>query len=141
MPGVLGQVGQSVADNLFEIGKSTVKGTVNAVTDVAHESIEQITLTPKQLLTPDQNKESGEESRPNKERKALERRRLEEVRAELDRYVQRKKDLDMKIAQEKAKQDEEQKQKRIFEEKKRDSWVNRIINRSQTTTERGRLME
>jgi len=46
MPGVIGQIGQNVADNLFEIGQSAVKGTVGAVADIAHETVEQISVAP-----------------------------------------------------------------------------------------------
>jgi hypothetical protein len=142
MPGVLGQVGQNVADNLFEIGKSAVKGTVGAAADIATGSVEQITGSPKQSVTPtaDANTD-GEDRRTSVNRKAEDNKRFQEVRTELARYTQRKKELDRKIAEEKMAESQQEKHEDFVEKKKRDNWVNRIINRSQTGTERGRSTE
>ena len=139
MPGVLGQIGQNVADNLFEIGKSAVAGTAKAVGDIAGESIEQITSAPGQATSQIADSPTRSESAAKKgEREAVDRQRFNEVRAELAQYVQRKQQLDQRIEQDKA---QETQQKKVVEKQKRDSWVSRIINRSQTNTEKGRMQE
>lgn len=141
MPSVLGQVGQNVADNLFEIGQSAVKGTVGAVADIARESIEQVTTTAGQGQATSSSKPTSEGDRVNDPRKLAEKQRIEEVKSELATYIRRKKELDQKIAEEKSMEDQEVEQKKQVEKQKKDSWVSKIINRSQTSTERGRLQE
>jgi len=143
MPGVLGQVGQSVADNLFEIGKSAVKGTAGAVADIASESIEQITMGASTQATNQLVDKAGGNSSVafNEQRKAAERQRFDEVRAELATFIQRKQELDRKIAEENKLQSQQEKQEKYIEKKKKDSWVNILINRSQTNTEKGRMSE
>ena len=140
MSSVLGQIGQGVADSLVEIGQSTVKGTVGAVADIASESVEQITSSTG-AGTQTNSKPVEKDVGSVEQRKERDRRRFEEVRAELSQYVQRKRELDRKIAEEKMAQDQEQKQEHFVEKKKHDSWVNNIINRSQTTTEKGKMVE
>ncbi len=143
MPGVLGQVGQSVADNLFEIGQSAVKGTVGAVADIAHESIEQISSSPSSVVpTTDKEQNKGvERNRVWREMKEAEKRRFEQVKDELSRYIQRKRVLDQKIAEEKMMEKQQETEKVEQKKMEQESWVKRIINRSQTTTEKGRIAE
>lgn len=141
MPGVLGQVSQNVADSLYEVGKSAVKGTVGAVTDIAHETVEQVSLSSSQAMSSD-NAHIGSDEINNKENKrALEYRRFQEVQAELARYIHRRKELDAKIADEQSANIRERNKEDILKEKKHESWINNMINRSQTSTEKGRLSE
>lgn len=142
MPNVLGQMAQDVAENLYEVGKSAVKGTVKVVADVASESIEQITTAPASATTPVPEKPSTPTESGNIEtRKRAELERFNEVKAELAQYIERKQQLDQKIAQEKMEEEQGKSQKKAMEKGKRDNWVSRIINRSQTNTEKGRLQE
>jgi len=142
MPSVFGQIGQSVADNLFEIGKSAVKGTVKAVADVASESIEQVTSAPASAAASVPEKSKAPINNDKQEtKKRAEMERFNEVKAELAQYIERKQQLDQKIAEEKMEEDQGKNQKKAMEKGKRDSWVSRIINRSQTNTEKGRLQE
>jgi len=141
MPGVIGQIGQNVADNLFEIGQSAVKGTVGAVADIAHETVEQISVAPGAATQTNKPQAEMANDQQKEARKAEERRRFQEVEAELAQYVQRKQSLDKKVAEEKAAENQQAKQEDFVTKKKRDNWVNRIINRSQTSTEKGRMME
>lgn len=140
MPSVLGQIGQNVADSLFEVGKSAVQGTVGAVTDIAHETIEQVSNSTNQVIASNQPLETSENK--NKEnRRALEYKRFQEVQAELARYIQRRKELDLKISEEQAAQNREKNNYELVKEKKRESWVKNMINRSQTSTEKGKFSE
>jgi hypothetical protein len=82
---------------------------------------------------------SDDQSATEKRRQA-EKQRFEEVKAELARFIRWKQEQDQKIAEENAVQSQEADQKEIVK-KKRESWVNKIINRSQTSTEKGRLQE
>jgi len=142
MPSVLGQVGQNVADNLFEIGQSAVKSTVKAATDIAGESIEQITAAPASATTPKMEKPATPNTpSPIDNKKMAEKQRFNEVKAELAQYIQRKQQLDQKIAEEKAAENQQAKQKEYVDKRKKDSIINRIINRAQTNTEKGRLQE
>ena len=126
MPGIV----QNVADNLFEIGKSTAKGTVGAVTDIATSSIEQIiTSTPGQVGSHAKDKQTGSDKQKSLEqKKSEERRRLEEVKAELARYSQRKQELDRKIAEDNAIEKNE-KDKKIFEKNKKDSFTQALLKK------------
>lgn len=142
MPSVLGQVGQNVADSLYEIGQGAVKGTVSAVADIAANSIEQITVSSKQAVVPKEDEgANGGEKRVSSFRKDVDNRRFNEVRSELDRYIQWKIEQDKKIAEEKSLESQQAKRNDYVEKKKRDNWINRVINRSQTSTEKGRLSE
>jgi len=145
MPSVLNQVGQNIADNLFEIGQSTVKGTVGAITDIAKDSIEQIASGSSNQNTDKNSDEKAQKDQTTisstEQRKLAEKRRFEEVRGELARYVQYKKEQERKIAEEKNAESNKSKQENIFQKEKHDSWVSKIINRSQTTTEKGRIVE
>lgn len=140
MPGVLGQVGQNVADSLFEVGKSAVKGTVGAVTDIAHETIEQVSSVSSQAVPENAQVETGE-SKNMENKRALEYRRFQEVQAELARYIQRRNEIDLKIREEQVAQTREKNNEDVVKEKKRESWIKSVINRSQTSTEKGRLSE
>lgn len=142
MPSVLGQVAQNVAENLYEVGKSAVKGTVNVVTDVASESIEQITAAPASATPSVPEKPAVSSVSTNLEmKKRAEMERFNEVKTELAQYIARKQQLDQKIAQERNEETQGTNEKKAMEKGKRDSWVNRIINRSQTNTEKGRMQE
>lgn len=141
MPSVLGQVGQNVADNLYEIGKSTVKGTVGALADIASGSVEQLGGSSGQGQVGSMGsvkQGEGIASPEVSERRAAAKRRYEEVREELALYVQRKKQLDAAIERETV---AVQQQEMKAEEQKHESWVSKVINRSQTNTEKGRLQE
>lgn len=142
MPGILGQVGQSVADNLFEIGQSAVKGTVGAVADIAHGSVEQISSSSVPVVTADKEENKSVERKGGfGEMKEAEKRRFEQVKDELSRYIQRKRILDQKIAEEKMMEKRQETEKNEQKKMEQESWVKRIINRSQTTTEKGRIAE
>jgi hypothetical protein len=142
MPSVLGQVAQDVAENLYEVGKSAVKSTVKVVTDVAGESVEQITSAPVPATAQQPEKPAVSNNQSNVEmRKRAEMERLNEVKSELAQYIARKQQLDQKIAEEKAAESQQNKQKEIVEKRKKESIINRIINRAQTNTEKGRLQE
>lgn len=128
---------QDVANNLFEIGQSAVKGTAGAVADIAHETIEQVGVTPAGAV---QSKPQTEQvvEQEKEQRKIAAKSRLEEVRSELAQFSERKLKLDTQIKNEEAAKEQ---QGKAIEQKKKDSWVNKMINRSQTTTEKGRMME
>ena len=142
MPGVIGQIGQNVADNLFELGKSAVKGTAGALTDIASESIEQISgATPQGGQSQTGGEQQGQSTAAKEEKRRQEKQRFEEVRAELNQYMRRKNELDQKIAQERETERRQAEQKKEEQRVKKDSWVKRIINRAATSTERGRSSE
>lgn len=138
MPGIVGQIGQNVADNLFEIGQSAVKGTAGAMADIASESIEQISLTPSQVDQNKNNQQEQEKKQITAEKQKAAQQRYEEVKAELARYIERKKKQEAQIAEEMQMKEQ---QNKVAEEKQHDSWVSKMINRAATTAERGRMVE
>jgi len=138
MPSVLGQIGQNVADNLFEIGKSAIAGTAKVATDIAGETIEQITSAPSVATTQMTDKPTGESIEIKEKRKERDRQRLQAVQSELAQYRAHLEQINRKMAEEKA---EESQQKKVSKERARESWLGKMINRSQTTTEKGRLQE
>ncbi len=139
---VMPSIAKSVADNLFELGQGVVKGTANAAADIASETIEQVVNTPGSAVpAKDKGQTQDQIARQREERKALERRQFSEVKGELEQYMQRKRQLDQKIAQEKAEEKQQERQEGAVKKQKRESWVSKLINRSQTTTEKGKLVE
>jgi hypothetical protein len=130
-----------VANNLFEIGKGVVAGTAGAVADIALGTVEQITPSPSSTTTQNTPKTENSELGDSESKKLMEKQRFEAVKGELALYIKRKKQLDQKIAQEKAMESRQVEQKDALNKKEHESWVSKVINRSQTTTERGRLAE
>ena len=142
MPGVIGQVGQNVADNLFELGKSAVKGTAGALTDIASESIEQLSgAAPQASQTQKGGEQQGLSAAAKEEKRRQEKQRFEEVRAELTQYMRRKKELDQRIAHDKEVERRQVEQKKEEQRVKKESCVKRLINRAATSTEKGRSSE
>jgi hypothetical protein len=129
MPGAVSQIAQNVADNLFEIGQSAVKATAGAVVDIAHESIEQIAATSGTVAQTNKPQTETANSQQKEVKKAAERRRLQEVQAELAQYVQRKQALDKKIAEEKAAESQQAKQTDFAEKRKKESYVQTMLKK------------
>ncbi|SRR5258706_12057675 len=130
MPGS-GGIGQRVADNLFELGQSTVKSAVKAGTDIAGESIEQITTAPgavgaKQV---DDKKPEVNPSQAEAERKQKDNRQYQLVKQEMATYIQRKRDQDAQIAREMAQRESEKKQQQVFEKKKKENFVQNLLKK------------
>lgn len=140
MPGVIGQIGQSVADNLYEIGQSAVKATTDVVPGLVKTTVEQIGGYPVGVSAANSN-EDKQNGAVADQRSEFEKRRFDEVRAELETYIRRKKELDAKIAEEKKMEEGQKNQENIAKKQERESWAKRIINRAATTTERGRMAE
>lgn len=129
-----GQIGQQIADNSIEIVKDTAKSVVKAGTDIAVGTVEQITSAPtsKGAAQGDKSVEQGKGANdPNlaAQKKAADRKRLEEVKGEIAQYVQRKRQLDVKIAQEKAQAQQQENQVKQQEKQKRDSWAARLLKK------------
>ena len=145
MSGMVGQIGQNVADNLFELGKGTVKATAQAVKDIAGESIEQISGGPKGASAQTQagggEKTATVSQKEKEEKRAMEARRFNEVKAELERYMQWKKQKDAKVAEEEARANQEKQRETAVKKQEKESWIKKIINRAQTGTEKGRMSE
>lgn len=133
MPAPLGGIGQQVADNLFELGKSTAKAVVQVSGDVVKGSIEQITGAPSGVGAPpaDKPKDQSQIDRDRQKEisKQADRRRYEQVKAELDQYRQRKEQQDRQIAQEKNQEEQEKGQKEAEEKGKKESFVQRMLKK------------
>lgn len=138
MSSVLSQVGQNVADNLFEIGQSAVVGTAKALSDIGGETIEQVVSVSTSNNSDIDNKERPLQNSNVEEKKKADMARFQEVKTEIEQYIQRKRALDQKIAEETQ---AEKQQSGLIEKKKKDSWVNKMINRAQTGTEKGKMSE
>lgn len=129
----LGGVGQQVAGDIFELGKSVVKGTVKAVDDIATQTIETAITAPAGVgqtyneIKEQKNNQNQDQKEALKRQK--EKRQFEEVRGELAEYTQRKKQLDAQIAQEKNQEEQEHKQKESYEKQKKDSFLKQLMKR------------
>ena len=129
MPSVLGQVGQNVADNLFELGKGVVAGTAKAATDIVSETIEQVTGAPGQATAQNAPKnESSEVTGGDEKKRMAEKQRFEEVKGELARYMERKKQLDQRIAEDKEAEKNEQ-DKKVFEKRKKENFTQALLKK------------
>jgi hypothetical protein len=133
MPAPLGGIGQQVADNLFELGQSTVKAAANAGSDIVKNSFEQITGAPSGVGAPqaDKPKDQGQIDRDRQKEmdKQEDKRRYNQVLQELDQFRQRKKQQDSQIAQERNQQDQEKQQKDAVEKQEKDSFVKRMLQK------------
>ncbi len=129
MPGT-GGVGQQVADNLFELGQSAVKSAVKAVTDIASESIEQITTTPGSVGAQSADSSSNQADRQAEaEKKQRDKRQYELVKQEMATYIQRKQQQDAQIAREREDQEKQKKQQEGFEKKKKANFVQQLLEK------------
>lgn len=133
MPAPLGGIGQQVADNLFELGKSTAKAAAQVSGDVVKGSIEQITGAPSGVWTPptDKPKDQAQMDRDRQREiaKQADKRRYEQVKAELEQYKQRKEQQDRQIAQEKNQEEQEKGQKEAVEKREKESFVQRMLKK------------
>ena len=126
-------IGQQVVDNLFELGKSTVKSAADAGKQIVETTIEQITGAPSGAGSPQADK-SSEQGKIDRERKAAEskqkdQQRYEQVKGELEQYRQRRQQLDQQIAREKAQQDQEKQQKEAVEKREKESFVQSLLKK------------
>lgn len=129
MPSVLGQVGNDVADNLFELGKGVVAGTAKAATDIASETIEQVTSAPSQAVAQVADKlASGEVAADDEKKNMADKQRYEQVKSELETYAERKRALDKKIAEDKAAEKNGQDRK-TFEKRKKENFTQALLKK------------
>lgn len=129
-----GVVGQQIADNSIEIVKDTAQAVVKASADIASGTVEQIAGAPSSqgVQQGDKSVEQGQSGKdPNAaaKKKAEEKRRYEEVKNEMAQYVQRKRQLDVKIAQEKAQEQQQDKKQEEAQKQQRDSWAARLLKK------------
>ncbi|KKT42008.1 MAG: hypothetical protein UW64_C0017G0023 [Microgenomates group bacterium GW2011_GWC1_44_37] len=122
-----------MADNLFELGKSTVKATADAGKKIAETTIEQITGAPSGVGSQQVDKAS-QPSEANKQQEVAvkrqrEKQQYERVKAELDQYRQRKMQQDQQIAREKNQQEQEKAQKDAGEKQKKESFVQSLLKK------------
>ncbi len=130
----LGGIGQQVAGDIFEIGKSAVKGTAKVLGDTLSDSIEQIISAPTGVVgTEDKElkkrREEQDRQRKDAEKQQKEKRQFQEVRGQLEEYVQHKKQIDAQKAQEIMQQEQESKQKENYEKQKKDSFLKQLMKR------------
>lgn len=121
-----------MADNLFELGKSSVQSAVKAGGDIVGETIEQITGAPSGTGAPPADKVQEPQNQKNQEKAIKEQKdkqRYNQVLGELEQYRQRKQQQDSQIAREKAQQDQEKQQKDAGEKQKKDSFVQSLLRK------------
>jgi hypothetical protein len=136
MPAPLGGIGQQVADNLFELGKSTVQSAVKVGGDVVKDSIEQITgapgrqsSQPAERPTTQPDSVTGGVDREKEATRAAAKRRYEQVKAELEQYRQRRAQQDKQIALENNQQEQENQQKKVAEKQEKESFVQKMLRK------------
>ncbi|OGD83458.1 hypothetical protein A2572_04950 [Candidatus Collierbacteria bacterium RIFOXYD1_FULL_40_9] len=134
MNGRLGGVGKQIGSDLFELGKSVVKGVGKVAGDTVNDSIEQILSAPVGVTSTEdkeQKKRQQEQAKQQKdlEKKQIEKRQFQEVRGQLEEYIQHKKQVEAQRAQEQRQQEQEDKQKEGFEKQKKDSFLKQLMKR------------
>ncbi len=133
MPAPLGGIGQQVADNLFELGKSTVKSATDAGKQLAEGTIEQLTGAPSGVgaTQADKAQEPSQAQKSQEEavKKQKEKQRYDQVLNELEQYRQRKSQLDAQIAREKDQQEQEKVQKDAGEKQKKENFVQGLLRK------------
>lgn len=133
MPAPLGGIGQQVADNLFELGKSTVQSAGKAGSDIVKGTFEQISGAPSGVgVTTKDKVNNPNETLPEQNdliKKQKENQRYQQVKAELEQYQQRRKQLDAQIAREKNQEAQQKQQKDEVEKQEKESFVQKMLRR------------
>lgn len=128
-----GGFGQQVAGDLFEIGKSAVKGTAKVLGDTLGDSIEQILGAPVGVNIK-KDGELGNNPESDIEHKKLmkrrdEKRQFQEVKTELAQYLERKQQRDEQIKREKDEEKQKQKQEDSYKKQKKESFLQGLMKR------------
>ena len=130
----LAQIAQQVADDSIEIVRDTASSAVKASADIAKGTIEQVSVAPSQVKADEGDKEAEADKRKREEvsqqKEAERKQRLEAVRSELSAYTERKRRLDVRIAQEKAQEQQQKKQAEGVEKQKRENWLSQLMKRT-----------
>ncbi len=130
----LGGIGQQVAGDLFELGKGVAKATSKVVSDVTTDSIEQILGAPSGFGSKENKSGGPAQPEQNKEEKQIlkkreEKKQFNEVRSQLAEFIERKKQQDAQIAQERAQQKQVDDQKKGIEKQKKESFLQQLMSR------------
>lgn len=128
----LAQLGQQMGDAFSGIAKDVSSGATKAASEVAGATIENLLTGGNTAQVADQKKTEEDKQKEEMEkakRKADEKRRYNAVKEELSSYVDRKRQLDARIAQDKAREQQEQKKKEMVEKQEKDSWVQQMMRR------------
>ncbi|KKT29576.1 MAG: hypothetical protein UW41_C0016G0022 [Candidatus Collierbacteria bacterium GW2011_GWC2_44_18] len=122
-----------MADNLFELGKSSAQSVVKAGSDLVGDTIEQLTGAPSGIGVPqtDKSKDSGQQRREQEKAvsRQKEKQRYNQVLGELEQYRQRKQQQDAQIDREKNQKEQERAQKVAGEKQKKDSFVQSLLKK------------
>lgn len=134
MNGGLSGIGKQVGSDLFEIGKSAVKGTAKVLGDTLTDSIEQIISAPGSVAGGEDKelkKKREEQERQQKEieKKQKEKRQFQEVKSQLEEFVQRKKQQDAQIAEERAREEQLKKQEKAGERQEKEGFLKQLMKR------------
>ena len=133
MPAIGGMPGQILGD-LRGVVEEAAKQTVKAGSDIAIGTVETVAGAPPSTSGQsggDQFEQVSASSDPQAQakKKAEEKRRFEEVKSELARYIERRRQLDAKIAQEKAQQTQVDQQKEAQEKQEKESFTAGLLKR------------
>lgn len=134
MNGGLGGVGKQIGSDIFELGKGVVKSTAKVASDTLSGSIEQILSAPTGLVNVEDKEVKKQEAQREKqkkeaEKKQQEKRMFQEVKSQLNEYIERKRQLDQQIAQEKAQEEHEKKQKEAYDKQKKEGFLKQLMKR------------
>lgn len=131
----MGGIGQQVADNLFELGKSTAQAVVKTGGDLASGTVEQLVGSPSGVGAPQQGDRPKDQGQMNKEREVEERKRrdnqrYQQVMAELEQFRQFQARVNRQKEEEKLQQEAQQKrQKEAYVKQEKESFVQRMLHK------------
>ncbi len=129
----MGGIGQQVADNLFELGKSTVQSAAKAGSDIVKGTFEQLSGSPGDAGVPQSEQKHNPDEAPREHTEMLnkqkEKQRYNQVLSELDMYRQRKQQLDNQIARERNQLEQEKQQKEAKAAQEKESFVQKLLRK------------
>lgn len=133
MPAPLGGIGQQVADNLFELGKSTAQSTVKTAGDLVGGIFEQLSSSSSGVSAnqgdTQKNPDQIEKDRQEALAKQKDKQQYDRVLSELEQYRERRKQLDAQIAQEKQQEEQQRVQKEAQEKQEKQNFVQMLLSR------------
>jgi vacuolar-type H+-ATPase subunit I/STV1 len=130
----MGGIGKQIAQDLSELGISSVKATAQAAKDVAVGSMETLVssgssgLAGQKTNGEDMHKKQEEEKK-KQEKTRVDTARMREVQDEIKQYLTRKRQLDARIAQDRDRETAQKKQVNDQKKVEKESWLQAFMGR------------
>ena len=131
MAGAIQQIAQQVAQDSIEILKETAKQVTEIPKDLAASAIESATSSgsnnPQDAQGKQREQGQGQKDPVTVRKQQMANKRLQEVKAELAEYLQKKRRDDQQKAQSVAQEEQQEKKEEMMEKKEKDNWLSRMM--------------